>query len=244
MSRQLKTQSGKQGSVREASFFRTHHPPRQRLGPRLRLVLVTTDSLLRSALQQVSTEVGRLWMLDCDGTVGEALNRIAGAVPDVILVDISPSERTGLEALSALHTALPAVPIVAVSASADRYDILRALLARADGYLVKPAKPAELAHVILGAHAGIGALGEQAEAALMVWMHGLGALVRKDSSHGLSCGERRFLACLSKQYSNRDIAHVLRIAYRTVDSMRTHVFGKLEVHRRGDAVRKFEELNG
>lgn len=104
--------------------------------PHGRILIADEDPDLRAALEEFLTESGYQAIAVADDT--RALEAIAQASPDVVLLDISMAGLAGIEALSAIRALAPRAAVIMVSAVADIEIARRALARGAFDYAVKP----------------------------------------------------------------------------------------------------------
>jgi two-component system, OmpR family, KDP operon response regulator KdpE len=105
------------------------------------LLLVEDDAPIRHALVRALTERGHV--VTSTTTAMDALQRVVAAPPDLVILDLGLPGLDGYEALRMLR-AVSEVPVVVATARDDEADIVRALNAGADDYLVKPFGPGQI----------------------------------------------------------------------------------------------------
>ena len=105
------------------------------------LLLVEDDAPIRHALVRALTERGHA--VTSTTTAMDALQRVVAAPPDLVILDLGLPGLDGYEALRMLR-AVSQVPVVVATARDDEADIVRALNAGADDYLVKPFGPGQI----------------------------------------------------------------------------------------------------
>lgn len=105
------------------------------------LLLVEDDAPIRHALVRALSERGHA--VASTGTALDALQQVVTAPPDLVILDLGLPGLDGYEALRMLR-AVSAVPVVVATARDDEADIVRALNAGADDYLVKPFGPGQI----------------------------------------------------------------------------------------------------
>jgi DNA-binding NarL/FixJ family response regulator len=174
----------------------------------------------------------------CACTTGEeALRLIPQEKPDVVLMDIFLPRMSGIECTVRLKELMPQVQIVILTAMDDQELVFLALEAGADGYLLKRTKPADLRIALLDV------LGGGAPMTSQIARRVIESFRRKakarDESVRLSVREEQILVLLSQGYSNKLIADKLEISIDTVCSHLKHVFEKLHVSSRTEAVVRY-----
>jgi DNA-binding NarL/FixJ family response regulator len=171
------------------------------------------------------------------GTGEEAVRIIPQEPPDVILMDIFLPRMSGIECTARLKVLLPYIQIVILTAMDDQELVFLALEAGADGYLLKRTKPADLRAALLDV------LGGGAPMTSQIARRVIESFRRKaetrDESLRLSIREEQILALLSQGYSNKVIADKLELSIDTVCSHLKHVYDKLHVSSRTEAVVRY-----
>jgi DNA-binding NarL/FixJ family response regulator len=174
----------------------------------------------------------------CSCTSGEeALRTIPQQQPDVILMDIFLPRMSGIECTARLKAELPQVQIIILTAMDDQELVFLALEAGADGYLLKRTKPADLRAALLDVLGGGAPMTGQI-ARRLIESFRRKAKARDDTMH-LSVREEQILLLLSQGYSNKLIADKLELSVDTVCSHLKHVFHKLHVSSRTEAVVRY-----
>ena len=171
------------------------------------------------------------------GTVAEALKNIPRARPDVVLMDIQLPDSSGVECTARLKEQMPAVHIVIVTVYEDSERIFQALRAGACGYVLKRTPPEQVVAAIKEAHEGgvpmtpeiarkvIGQFRQQTTVAAQVG--------------DLTGREREVLELVMHGLGNKVIADRLGVTVAAVKWHLKHIYLKLHVHSRTEAVLKF-----
>jgi DNA-binding NarL/FixJ family response regulator len=167
----------------------------------------------------------------------EALRAIPAEQPDVVLMDIFLPRMSGIEATVRLKALLPQTQVVMLTAMADQELVFLALEAGADGYLLKRTKPSDLRAALLDVLGGGVPMTSQI-ARRVIESFRQKAIVRDESAR-LSIREEQILLQLSQGYSNKQIADKLDLSIDTVCTHLKHVFNKLHVRSRTEAVVRY-----
>jgi DNA-binding NarL/FixJ family response regulator len=174
----------------------------------------------------------------CSCTSGEeALRIIPEKEPDVVLMDIFLPRMSGIECTGRLKVLMPDIQIVILTAMDDQELVFLALESGADGYLLKRTKPSDLRTALLDV------LGGGAPMTSQIARRVIESFRRKakarDETVKLSVREEQILVLLSQGYSNKLIADKLELSIDTVCSHLKHVFYKLHVSSRTEAVVRY-----
>ena len=167
----------------------------------------------------------------------EALRVIPEAAPDVVLMDIFLPRMSGIECTSRLKAMLPRTQIVILTAMDDEELVFMALEAGADGYLLKRTKPSDLRDALLDVLGGGAPMTSEIARRVIEAFRNKGKA--RDESLRLSVREEQILVLLSKGYANKMIADQLKLSIDTVCHHLKHVFEKMHVSSRTEAVVRY-----
>jgi DNA-binding NarL/FixJ family response regulator len=159
----------------------------------------------------------------------EAVNRILELVPDVVLLDLNLPKMSGIEVMRQVRAQQPQIRfLVLTTYDTDEY-IGPALEAGAQGYLLKDATPDELTRAVRSLAAGGAALEEGVAARVL-------ESIAEPGGDELSARELQVLRLLAGGASNKAIAAQLNLSENTIKTHLSHIFGKLHVQNRAEAV--------
>ena len=158
--------------------------------------------------------------------------------PDVVVMDISMPKLNGIAATRRIHNLFPTIGVIALTMhdnDAYFYEILRA---GGSGYILKDAGAGELVNGIRAAAAGDAYLSTSvAGHVLSDYMQRTAKDETRDRFDRLTKREREVFALAADGQTNRQIAEQLAVAVKTVDSHRTHLMKKLDLHDRTELVK-------
>jgi DNA-binding NarL/FixJ family response regulator len=167
----------------------------------------------------------------------EALRQIPVARPDVVLMDIFLPRMSGIECTAQLKVLMPETQIVILTAVDDDELVFLALEAGADGYLLKRTRPEDLRNALMDVLSG-GAPMTSEIARRVVESFRQRAKARDDFVR-LTTREEEVLVMLSKGYSNKEIADRIELSVDTVRSHLKHIYEKMHVRSRAEAVARY-----
>jgi len=167
----------------------------------------------------------------------EAIDLACELQPDVVLMDISMPHVNGIEATRRIKERQPQVGILILTVYDDSQYVAALVDAGAAGYLLKTVEADELSRAILSVFAGESVLSPSvARHVLSRFAHKDGQSGAEQASHPLSTREQEVLRLAAKGISNKQIAQQLDLSIRTVHAHMSHIFGKLGVASRTEAV--------
>jgi DNA-binding NarL/FixJ family response regulator len=164
----------------------------------------------------------------------EALAQIPKVRPNVVLMDINLTGLNGVECVRRLKPGAAATQIIMLTVYQNTEHIFNALAAGATGYLLKQTPPAELLAAITDVHGGGSPMSSHI-ARKIVQSFQKPAEAARDGV-ALSPREVEVLDLLAKGYLYKEIADMLRLTYATVHTHIRHIYEKLHVRSRTEAV--------
>jgi DNA-binding NarL/FixJ family response regulator len=171
------------------------------------------------------------------GTGKEALAEIPVHKPDVVLMDIHLPGESGIACTARLKEILPKLQIVILTVYKDHDLILQALKAGACGYLLKRSGREDILRAISEVRTGGAPMtGEIARMLVETFQK---PTMDELAEGGLSAREMEVLMFVSKGMSNKEISTQLGISFETVRNHLRHIYEKLHVHCRAEAVAKY-----
>jgi two-component system nitrate/nitrite response regulator NarL len=205
----------------------------------IQTVLVVDDHpLFRKGVVQLLAMDAGIAVVGEAGTKAEALRLAAQHDPDLILLDLNLKGESGLDILAALKEEDPSRRIVMLTVSDAPEDLIGAIRAGADGYLLKDMEPEELLGRVREALAGTTVIGDALAGRLASALR----QEAQDGSRGrgrdlreLTEREQAVLRCVADGMSNKLIARTLAITEGTVKVHVKHVLKKLSFRSRVEA---------
>jgi two-component system response regulator NreC len=157
--------------------------------------------------------------------------------PDVILLDINMPKRSGIEIMKSIRRLHPRPKVIAFSMYDDKDLVLAMVKAGVDGYVLKETAPSELTAIIRSVYHGESVLSPKVSRTVLEQMRARpGSRVSKAKT-GLTDREHEVLVSIVRGLSNKEIADVLGIGIRTVETHRERIMSKLNIHNVADLTR-------
>lgn len=166
----------------------------------------------------------------------EAVNLVLEKKPDVVLMDIWMPRLSGIDATRRIGKHGSASKVLVLSMHESRTYVEEVLRAGALGYVVKSSAASDLLHAIDAVKMG------QSYLSPVITQQVVDAIVRPDDAapSGVSMltdREREVLQLIAEALSSKEIARVLGISLKTVDSHRSNLMEKLDIHKVSGLVR-------
>lgn len=202
-----------------------------------KVAIVEDNATIRSTFRQWIDAAPELRCVCACSSAEQALAEIPRHNPDVVLMDIHLPGETGIACTAQLKEKLPNVQVIIVTVYRNHELIFQALEAGACGYLLKRSSPEELLKAINEVRTGGAPMtGEIARMLVEAFQKKPGSSASGD---GLTQREEEILAFLAEGLSNKEIADRVSISYDTVRAHLRHIYEKLHVRGRTEAVKKY-----
>jgi DNA-binding NarL/FixJ family response regulator len=166
----------------------------------------------------------------------EAIPRIKHDVPDVLLSDIGLPGMNGIEGIKLLKEQYPAMTVLMLTVYDDDDRIFDALCAGASGYLLKRTPPAKLLENIREAVSGGAPMSPEVAMRVIKLFREVRPPERAD--YELTPHEIRLLKLLVEGHNYTTAAEELGVSYNTIKFHMRHIYEKLQVHSKSEAVAK------
>jgi len=202
--------------------------------PRQTVVIIDDHPLFRKGLIQLLRTISGFDIVGEAASGRDGLACVLEARPDLLLLDLNMKEMSGLEVLREVRRADIDARVVMVTVSDAEEDLVAALRAGADGYLLKDMEPESMIAALQAAAAGRIVVSDELT-------HLMAAALRRHprpasaTAAGLTDQELRILERIAEGLSNKLIARDLEIAEGTVKVHVKHILRKLELRSRVEA---------
>jgi len=198
-------------------------------------VLIADDqTLFRSGLARLLGEDPRLKICGQASDGNDAVAKALALKPDVILMDLKMPGIDGVEATAKIVAAQPEVKVLILTTfDTDSY-VIQALRAGARGYVLKDAEPSAIASSIMAVLSGERVMAGAVASRVLDML--TGASTPKEFYDGLTAREIEILKLIATGKPNKQIAYTLKISEKTVRNHISHIYEKLEIYDRAQAV--------
>src|SRR5580658_107190 len=171
------------------------------------------------------------------GSAKAALQHLPSDQPDVVLMDINMAGMDGIECVRQLKALIPKVQIVMLTVYEDTEKIFAALAAGATGYLLKRYEPEELLQAIRDVLAGGSPMSNSIARKVVASFQK--ADTANEKQNLLTAREQAVLDSLARGLAYKQIGDELKISINTIRTHLRHIYEKLHVQSRTEAVAKY-----
>jgi len=202
----------------------------------IKIAIVEDDVRVRGSLARLIDSTEGFCCVSQHPTAENALVELKVTCPDVVLMDINLPGMNGVECVRRLKEILPPTQVVMLTVYENTNIIFSALAAGASGYLLKKSSPEQLIEAIRDVYDGGSPMTSQiARKVVASFQEATNPMYEYQK---LSLRELEVLDCLAKGHLYREIAEQLKISYATVHTHIRHIYEKLHVRTRTEAVTK------
>jgi DNA-binding NarL/FixJ family response regulator len=203
----------------------------------IKVAIFEDSKMLRESLEQLVNNADDMYCCGSFPDANKLMRNMQMANPDVVMMDINMPGTSGIEAVQQIKEKFPQVQILMQTVFEENDKIFAALCAGASGYILKKTSPQKMIEAIRETWLG-GAPMTASVAAKVLQMFRSQSSAEKKEYIDLSEREREILALLVKGYSYKVIAAECYISIDTVSTHVRHIYEKLHVHSKSEAVAK------
>lgn len=215
-----------------------------------KVLLVEDNQPTRERLARVIEQTQGLELLGAAGSFLEAQALLDNALPEVLLTDLGLPDGSGIDLIRQVRAQPEPIEAMVISVFGDERNVINALEAGAAGYILKDDSIEQIGNALVQLLAGGSPISPSIARHLLRRFQTatpnstLSETKSETTTHPpspLSARETDVLTAVAKGYTYNEIADMLSISFHTVSSHIKHIYRKLEVSSRSEAV--FEALN-
>jgi DNA-binding NarL/FixJ family response regulator len=197
----------------------------------IRILLADDHTVVRKGLRLLLESQPEFQVIADAANGREAVAMAEEHRPDVVVMDVAMPTLNGIEAARQISARLPQTSVVFLSMHADEGYVLRALKAGARAYLLKDSAEQDLINAVKAVREGK-AFFSPAISKMLVedYMRQMQERKVEDSYELLTTREREVLQLLAEGKNNKEVAGVLNLSLYTVETHRSNIFQKLNLH--------------
>ncbi len=203
----------------------------------IRVAIFEDNKTLRESLQQLVNSQEDMYCTGAFADANKLVRNMQSANPEVVMMDINMPGTSGIEAVQIIKEKFPQVQILMQTVFEENDKIFAAICAGASGYMLKKTPPQKMIEAIHETYLG-GAPMTASVAVKVLQMFRVQSNETKKEFIDLSEREKEILALLVKGKSYKTIASECFISIDTVSTHVRHIYEKLHVHSKSEAVAK------
>lgn len=211
----------------------------------IRIAIVEDDDGVRESLEQIFASAPDFRVVGAFADAESALEQLPGKELQVVLMDIHLPGLSGIDCLRRLKVEMPRVKVVMATVYDDNDNLFQALVAGADGYLLKRATRSRWLEAVREIVNGGAPISPQVARRMVEYFHHLDRTESKPIPAAvlhlqqLTPRETEVLAALADGLAPKEVASSLGISWDTVRNHITSIYEKLHVHSRSEAILKY-----
>jgi DNA-binding NarL/FixJ family response regulator len=198
--------------------------------PVTKVLLVDDHAVVRAGLRRILEDADSITVCGEAGTAKDAIELVEVKRPDVVVLDITLPDADGLDLVETLQAKGRGSRVLVLSMHDEPERVERAFAAGAEGYLVKDAAEDELVAAIEAIRGGERYLYPPLGAAMV-------KAATAPPADPLTDREREVVRLLALGHTNAEVAKLVHLSVRTVETHRAHAMAKLRLDSRADLVR-------
>ena len=204
---------------------------------KLRILLADDHTVMRTGLRVLLERQPNLEVVGEAENGRDAIQLATSLRPDVVVMDVGMPVLNGIEATKTIVTEDLNIAVVILSMHADESYVMRALKAGARGYLLKDSAPADLLGAIQAVTQNKSFFSPKVSRILAEdYVRVLRQKGAVDSYDLLTSREREILQLLAEGKANKEVAAALNISPYTVETHRSHILEKLNLHNPAELI--------
>ncbi len=209
------------------------------MNKRIRVLVADDHTIVRKGLCALLEGDKAIEVVGEAETGREAMNQVERLQPDIVLMDITMPGLNGLETTRQLKKRYPKIKILILTMHDNEAYIFETLRAGASGYLVKRSAPDELISAIHAVNRGESFLSPSISKRVIEGYIRVGQSEQEEDEafDKLTDREREVLQLIAEGRVNREIAELLHISIKTVETHRAHIMEKLNIRNIADLTR-------
>jgi DNA-binding NarL/FixJ family response regulator len=197
----------------------------------IRVLLVEDHTIVRKGLRALLEGESDIEVVGEAEDGRQALDQVQQLLPDVVLMDLGMPGLNGLEATRQIKRQFPKIRVVVLTMHTDEESVFQVLQVGASGYLIKQARTEEVLAAIRAVYRGESFLSPSISTKVIEeYLRRAGKEEPVDPYERLTNREREVLQLIAEGHSTQDIANLLYISAKTVETHRARLMEKLDIH--------------
>ena len=190
---------------------------------------------IQNGLKQIIENDKRFLLLQCFDNAEEAIKHLPTLSPNIVIADINLNGKSGIHCVRIVKEIVPAIQFIMFTIYEDNDQVFEAIKAGANGYILKNTTPEKIVESLLELSEGGSPMTPKIARQVIT---NLQKNEKKDNIEILTDRENEVLVLLSKGFLYKEIADKLSIAISTVKRHLSHIYQKLQVQNKTEAINR------
>jgi len=190
---------------------------------------------IQKGLECIIESDERFILLKCFSNAEEAINELPGLAPNIVIADINLPGRSGIDCVQTIKATAPEIQFIMFTIYDDNDQVFEAIKAGANGYILKNTPPEKILESLIDLSEGGSPMTAKIARKVIANMQKSDATTYIEE---LTQRENEVLALLSKGFLYKEIAERLGISASTVKSHLSHIYQRLQVQNKTEAINK------
>jgi len=203
----------------------------------LTIILADDHALVRAGIRTLLEKLPGVKIVGEAGDGRETIALVQQHSPDVVVMDISMPGLNGFDATARITREYPATKVLILSMHTGEDYVLQALSAGATGYLLKDAATNELGLALNAVRQGETYLSPTISKEVLARYEQLAQDPRAEAAKTLTPRMREILQLIAEGRSTKEIAFLLNLSVKTIETHRMHLMARLDIHEVAGLVR-------
>ena len=198
---------------------------------KIKIVLADDHNVMRKGLRSLLDQQDNFEVVGEAHDGHEAIKLVRKLQPDIAILDIGMPNLNGIQATECIVSESPDTKVLGLSMHSDRRFVTKMLQAGAKGYLLKDCAFEELSEAVNTIAKGELYLGKDISGAIIKdYVNRIHALDEAANQTYLTKREKEILQMLAEGKNTSDIANLINVSVKTVESHRKNTMDKLDIH--------------
>lgn len=190
---------------------------------------------IQKGLQTIIEGDSRFKLLQCFENAEDAIAQLLQLNPDIVLTDINLPGKSGIDCITEIKNEIPETQFIMFTIYEDNDQVFEALKAGASGYILKNTSAEKIIESLIELKDGGSPMSPKIARKVLTSFN---ATTNNNVNDLISKREQEVLELLSKGFLYKEIAHKLNITLSTVKRHLNHVYTKLQVQNKTEAINK------
>lgn len=210
-----------------------------RMRERARVVLIDDSNIVLERLQVALSISSRIFVVGTAHSEDEAVALLKICQPDVVVLDTQVGGASGIDLCGIIRESYPNTAVLFFTANDDKHSLRSAILAGAQGYLLKGASQEAIVKSIEIVAAGKAIIEQRLTQHLLAWVRDGRRPARQERMEDCSRADLRLLSLIAAGKSNKEIAQELNVTPSVVTARLQAISKRLNISRRSEVVKHF-----